>query len=179
MRSPSTSPSAFSLVEVTLALAIATFCLITIFALLPVGLASNKEAVEQTSAMNVLSAVAADLHSTVASGTSTVNSTRFGISVPAVPSAPAITTSTNVQYSYISEDGQPSSTNSNAKYLLHVWITTPAPSSYKKVFPPPVQTINVASKSATQARLLLTWPAQANYLSPVGSAETIISLDRN
>ena len=70
--------SAFSLVEVTLALGIAAVCLISIFGLLPVGVNSNKASIEQTKAVNLLTAVVADLRST--SKTASV-SPGFGISV--------------------------------------------------------------------------------------------------
>src|SRR5438067_2326768 len=51
----------FSLVEVTIALGIGAFCLIAIFGLLPVGLTSNRNSVEQTKAAGVATAVFTDL----------------------------------------------------------------------------------------------------------------------
>lgn len=70
--------SAFSLVEVTLALGIAAVCLISIFGLLPVGVNSNKASIEQTKAVNLLTAVVSDLRSTAK--TASV-SPGFGISI--------------------------------------------------------------------------------------------------
>ncbi|MFZ4779265.1 MAG: Verru_Chthon cassette protein B [Terrimicrobiaceae bacterium] len=51
-------PSAFSLVEVTLALGIVSFCLLAVVGLLPAGLKSIKNANEQAGAANVVGAVA-------------------------------------------------------------------------------------------------------------------------
>jgi hypothetical protein len=56
--------SAFSLVEVTLALGVAAFCLIAVFGLLPVGLQTNRNANSQTAATNIITSVEADLRAT-------------------------------------------------------------------------------------------------------------------
>jgi uncharacterized protein (TIGR02598 family) len=56
--------SAFSLVEVTLALGIAGFCLITIIGLVPVAVLTNRNATSQTAATNIMSSVVADLRAT-------------------------------------------------------------------------------------------------------------------
>jgi uncharacterized protein (TIGR02598 family) len=54
----------FSLVEVTLALGIAAFCLIALFGLLPLGIQTNQSSISQTAAASVLSSVVADLRAT-------------------------------------------------------------------------------------------------------------------
>ncbi len=56
--------AAFSLVEVTLALGIAAFCLVAVFGLMPVGVQTNRNATSQTAATNVIAAVVADLRAT-------------------------------------------------------------------------------------------------------------------
>jgi type II secretory pathway pseudopilin PulG len=56
-----TNSSAFSLVEVTLALGIVSFALVAVIGLLPVGLKSIKNANEQAGAANVLNAIAGSL----------------------------------------------------------------------------------------------------------------------
>lgn len=58
---------AFSLVEVTLALGIVSFALVSVLGLLPVGLRSIKNANEQAGAANVLNAIAASLRAATAS----------------------------------------------------------------------------------------------------------------
>jgi uncharacterized protein (TIGR02598 family) len=68
--------SAFSLVEVTLALGIAAFCLITIIGLVPVAVLTNRNATSQTAATNIMSSVVADLRATLKS---TDTSAQFAI----------------------------------------------------------------------------------------------------
>src|SRR6266446_4189948 len=52
---------AFSLVEVTLALGIAAFCLLAVFGLMPIGVQTNRNASSQTAAANIMAAVIAAL----------------------------------------------------------------------------------------------------------------------
>jgi Tfp pilus assembly protein PilV len=56
-----TDPSAFSLVEVTLALGVAAFSLLVILGMLPVSLKTNQSSSQQTTANGIISQVAADL----------------------------------------------------------------------------------------------------------------------
>jgi uncharacterized protein (TIGR02598 family) len=58
------SAAAFSLVELTLAIGIAAFCLIAVFGLMPVGVQTNRNATSQTAATSILSDVIADLRAT-------------------------------------------------------------------------------------------------------------------
>lgn len=68
--------SAFSLVEVTLALGIVSFALVAVLGLLPVGLKSVKNANEQAGAANVLNVLASSLR--MASSTNaSIFTTRF------------------------------------------------------------------------------------------------------
>lgn len=53
--------AAFSLVEVTLALGIAAFCLLTAFALIPVALKTQQASIQQTTANTIASQIVADL----------------------------------------------------------------------------------------------------------------------
>ena len=53
--------AAFSLVELTLAVGIAAFCLIAVFGLIPVGVQTNRNATSQTAATNILSSVVSDI----------------------------------------------------------------------------------------------------------------------
>lgn len=77
-RSP-VSTSAFSLVEVTLALGVAAFCLMAVFGLMPVGVQTNRNATSQTTATNIIAAVVADLRATLkTSATSSQFAVTFG-----------------------------------------------------------------------------------------------------
>src|SRR5437660_1415580 len=60
-------PAGFSLVEVTLALGVAAFCLIALLGLLPLGMQTNQSAVSQTAAASILSSLVADLRATARS----------------------------------------------------------------------------------------------------------------
>ena len=53
--------SAFSLVEVTLALGVAAFCLIAVLGLMPAGVQTNRNATSQTAATNIIASVIADM----------------------------------------------------------------------------------------------------------------------
>lgn len=70
---------AFSLVEVAVALGVAAFCLIAVFALLPVGMNANRNAIAQSAAIDILSAVTSDLRATPnSSNTSSLFGITFG-----------------------------------------------------------------------------------------------------
>src|SRR5947208_15223628 len=76
------SRSAFSLVEVTLALGVAAVSLIAIFGLLVTGTQTNHTAVEQSASSDIVTTVAADLRATPKTSST---STQFGITIPANP----------------------------------------------------------------------------------------------
>jgi len=97
----------FSLVEVTLALGIAAFCLIAVFGLIPVGVQANRNATSQTAATNIVAAVVADLRATP---TTSTTSTQYGI-----------TFGTNPPPLYFDGAGQFStSLGANSRYQLGV-----------------------------------------------------------
>ena len=68
--------SAFSLVEVTLALGVAAFCLLALFGLIPVSMQTNRNATNQTAATSIIAGVVADLRATP---TANSTSAQFGI----------------------------------------------------------------------------------------------------
>jgi uncharacterized protein (TIGR02598 family) len=76
MKPRSYTIAAFSLVEVTLALGIAAFCLMAVFGLMPVGVQTNRSATSQTAATNIMAAVVADLRATPSASNTSV---QFGI----------------------------------------------------------------------------------------------------
>jgi uncharacterized protein (TIGR02598 family) len=57
---------AFSLVELTLAIGIAAFCLLAVMALIPVAVQTNRNATSQTAATNIVASVSADMRATTA-----------------------------------------------------------------------------------------------------------------
>ena len=72
------SIAAFSLVEVTLAIGIAAFCLISVFALIPIAVQTNRNATSQTAATNIIASVIADMRATQGT-TSAQYGIQFGI----------------------------------------------------------------------------------------------------
>jgi uncharacterized protein (TIGR02598 family) len=65
MKRPSGRIVAFSLVEVTLALGVAAFCLIAMIGMLPIGLKTQQAAVQQTTANQIVSQIFSDLRADV------------------------------------------------------------------------------------------------------------------
>jgi Tfp pilus assembly protein PilV len=154
MKTRRSSISGFSLVEVTLALGVVVFCLVSVFGLLAVGVSSTTASIDQTAATNILTSIAADLESTAKAGqTSPV----FGITLPLANAAtaqvsPAI---------YIGEDGQKAATAATARYQLNVWTTG-----------------STATRQESLVRLVISWPPQAPYANAQGYVETVIALNR-
>jgi uncharacterized protein (TIGR02598 family) len=141
--------SGFSLVEVTLALGIAGFCLIAVFGLLPIGLKSNSMAIEQTKAVSVIGGIAADLRNTPRSAT---KSPRYQIDLPLA----------GTKTIYLTEDGVAVAQAGDARY--RVAISAPAGPS---------------GRMATWLDVKASWPAPAAPANAAGSVETFLALDRN
>jgi uncharacterized protein (TIGR02598 family) len=121
--------AAFSLVELTLALGIAAFCLIAVFGLMPIGVQTNRNATSQTAATNIIAVVVADLRATPRTNTT---SSQF-----------AITFGTNATL-YFDGAGQFStSLGDNSRYRLNVTWNASAPTGspyadLKVTWPAPV-----------------------------------------
>ena len=107
--------AAFSLVELTLALGIAAFCLMTVFALVPVAVLTNRNATSQTAATNVMAAVVTDLRATP---TAKSTSAQFGITYA----------TSGIQTRYFDDSGTASiSPTANSRYRLDItWSLAPA-----------------------------------------------------
>ena len=163
MRRLNFTAAAFSLVEVTLALGIAAFCLIAVFGLMPIGVQTNRNATSQTAATNILSSVVSDIRASP-KGSST-NSAQYGIR----RSKGSTTT--------VCFDGQGMSTTlagnvtcpvGNYRYRLYV-----------RIYPIGAQPAYLAS----YAYLKVVWPAAVDPLSatiaPSGSVETVATFFTN
>ena len=164
------SIGAFSLVEVTLALGIVAFCLITVMGLIPVGVQVNRNATSQTRATNVMAAVVADLRSSKTRSTSA----RFGITIPsnhtlgAGSNCDRCSSCWNAQTQTIYFDGSGQVVASTAA-LYRVTLTL-------------VQNPTATSTAgALFYDVRATWPAQADpcATTPSGSVETLAAFDRN
>jgi uncharacterized protein (TIGR02598 family) len=179
--------SAFSLVEVTLALGIASFSLLAILALLPASSNSNQRTVQQTADANLARAIAADLRATSKTSPPTnQNSPRYHITVPA-PIVGTPTSSSSLTHTiFLREDGSAAASNpllaqdadadptQDPKYRAAITFTTANSSSATS-----------PQRKATIARILLTWPALADKSGTApptnytGSYEIMTALDRN
>jgi uncharacterized protein (TIGR02598 family) len=154
-------PNAFSLVELTLALGVASVSLLAIFALLPVGVKTNQVAIEQNASTDILSAVAADLRATPVTNPrgGAATSPRFGIAIPSNPVGANTTTTL-----YFTTEGR--------------LATILAPASRYRVSVTFLSN-GAAARTATFAHLTATWPAPAAPINAEGTAEMFVALDRN
>jgi Tfp pilus assembly protein PilV len=171
----------FSLVEVTLALGVVVFCLVTIMGLLAVGINTTHVSTVQTSAVNILTAVASDVEAAPnitpsytpvqAKGTKAETSLIYGIKLPAggagalyatqaLP-APAPTYTVIQSPIYIGENGQVVTTAASALYQLNFWINA-----------------STATQQETFVRLIISWPAAAAYTSAQGNVESVLAINR-
>ena len=155
---------AFSLVEVTIALGIASFCLVVTFALLPVGMTTNRDSIEQTTAASLSSSIVADLRGTPNTGAAST-SPRYGIAFPAPGSA-----AQNTSF-FINTDGSTnnlSTATGTPLFRATITVTTPA-----------------SGRAATTGRVWITWPGLADQnmgalpTHYAGSFITVVGLDRN
>ena len=146
-----------SLVEVTLALGIAAFCLIALFGIMPVGIQTNRSATSQTAATNIIAAVVAELRATP---TANSTSSQFCISFG------------TARLLYFDSAGQCSSDLAGS--------TSPCGVAWS----PPLQTryqMNIAwtgSSALRYADLKVTWPAAATTTNANGSVEMVAAFDR-
>jgi len=186
----------FSLIEVTLALGIAAFCLLTVFGLLPLGLNSNQNAFEQTAAAGIATAIASDLHGTPVVSTASVSSTtsRFQFVIPNAGTN-ILPTGSTFQTLYFSQDASPTNINAGTgSGIGSAAVSTYPPSRYRATVTfQPEDTTSQNPPGVTSAPrnkifkvwILITWPALADP-SPTafpsnfaGSYETVTTLNCN
>jgi len=153
MRLSNRTKPAFSLVELTLALGVAAFCLLAVFGLMPVGVQTNRNATSQTAAASVMAAVIADLRATPKVNTT---SAKFGI-----------TFGTNPPALYFDGSGQfATSLGTNSRYQLNLtWNVA--------------NLTGACSTAVPCADLKATWPAAATPANAGGSAEMFAAFNRN
>jgi uncharacterized protein (TIGR02598 family) len=155
-----TDPSAFSLVEVTLALGVAAFSLLVILGMLPVSLKTNQSSSQQTTANGIISQVAADLRAAARLPPGQV-SKQFSLHPhnggPWDPTP---------DYLYFDYDGRPTGTNQSTApsgVLYRVTVT------YRL---PPTDTTSLAD-------IRVSWPAaQSDQTKVAGSVEMFVAINR-
>lgn len=164
MNGRSRSSSAFSLVEVTLALGVAAFALIAILGMLPVGLKSQQAGIQQTTANQIISEILADLRADVRlppGQASKEQISGFGLHGHwAAVATPDTLYFTNAA----TQTGSVNSSPVPADAVFRTKITY--------LFPPTATT--------SLADITVSWPAQVDPTTgvPAGSVETFIAVNR-
>jgi len=151
----------FSLVELTLALGVAAFCLLAVFGLMPIGVQTNRNATSQTRATNIMAGIIADLRAT---STSSTTSAQFGI------------TFGTCKRLYFDSEGQVT-----ASGTCDETITLPPTSRYQlNVTWNVPNSTGACSAVLPCADLRVTWPAAVDptTTTPNGSAEMFAAFDR-
>jgi len=151
---------AFSLIEVTLAIGVAAISLLTIFALLPLGVQTNQRSIEQTASADILSSVAADLRATPVTSPKggATSSPQFHIAIPAAGSTG---TPTTLFFNSVGQSADSLQTDSRYRVIVTFLAN------------------DGGTSTATFANLKVIWPAPAMVESAEGSAEIFAALDRN
>ena len=163
--------SGFSLVEVTLAIGIAAFCLITVVGVIPVGVQVNRNATSQTTATNIMATLVTDLRST---SKNKFGSTRFGITIPSDHTSGADPTCQRCAGCWNSQ--------TQTKYFDGSGKVVASTAALYRVTLTLVQ--NPTATTATGAlfyNIRATWPAAADpcAITPSGSVEMLAAFDRN
>ena len=159
MRFSNRTKAAFTLVELTLALAVAAFCLMAVFGLMPVGVQTNRNATSQTRTANIMAAIVADLRATPKANTT---SAQFCIT---------FATSGTLAL-YFDSEGRCSSDSAGSTSPCGVTWTPALNTRYKG---------NITWSGSTAlpyADIKVTWPASATIANASGSAEMFAAFDR-
>lgn len=157
----------FSLIEVVLALAIASFCIVSVGGLIPVGLQTNQTASGQTVTNGIVSSIVADLRSTPIPSTANPNplSPQYGISIPANPVSTTTTTTL-----YFATDGSFNTVQqSNSVYMAVITFMANGSTS-------------TGDKTSIFSSITVEWPIPASATPStkcLNSYQTFIGLDRD
>ena len=152
------SSLSFSLVEVTLALGVAAFCLIAVLGLLPVGLKTQQTSISQTAANALITEIVADLRASFRKPGNN-NSSQFGLELKKLPPGQARKYTPDPLYFAIDGTQQNGSAGAVYRATITYFSTTDA--------------------TSTLANITISWPAtQADLTKVAGSAEVLAVIDR-
>ena len=162
MNHRSQSRSAFSLIEVTLAIGVAAFCLIAVMGLLPVAIKIQQASVQQTKANAIISQISSDLLADVR--------------LPPGQASKAQGDWSNL-HGHWAQVATPDV----------LYFTNDAKQTGYQGAPPPDATFRATitymlppTTTTSLANIKVTWPASVDPATgaPAGSAETFISVNR-
>lgn len=156
-------PHAFSLVELTLALGVAAFCLIAVFGLMPVGLQTNRNATSQTTATNIIALVVADLRANYKTPQNDWRSPLLWITLGTPKTL------------YFDSQSRCSSDLAGTNPCGAGFLVSPLQTWYRVKVTFPLSTGNL-----TYASIKVTWPAGADpaTTTPTGSVEMFAAFNK-
>lgn len=144
---------AFSLIEVTLAIGICAFAMISMVALLPMGLKLNGELDDSARSVSIAGAIAADRLSSL------LNTPSLTYRTPALLDSSGKPVPLSEFSFYVTETGEHTTTPSEARYKATLQY---------------IPVSNVDFKPPFYIALRISWPALA--ANPTGNFETIITI---
>jgi uncharacterized protein (TIGR02598 family) len=161
---PLRETGAFSLVEITLALGIAAFCLLGVLGLLRAGLQTQRTSVQQTTANEILSEVAADLRASV----------RY---------PPGLADRLNDQQFRLRGHWAHVGTPDTLYFTNEGWQTgglTPASTPSDAVSRLTLTYLTPPTETTALANITVSWPAQVDPATgtPAGKVQTFVAVNR-
>ena len=157
MKAYARSAAGFSLIEVTLALGVAAFCLIAVIGLMAVGLKTQQASVQQTKANAIISQIVADLRAAMRLPPGQ-QSKQFSLTGHWAAQA-------SPDQLYFMTDGT---------FIVGSTNQTTVPTN--AVFGATVTYLKPPTETTSLADITVTWPAQSAV--PTGSVETFAAINR-
>ncbi|PYV78182.1 MAG: hypothetical protein DMG96_08935 [Acidobacteria bacterium] len=153
--------AAFSLVEITLAIGVAAFCLIAVLGLLPVALKTQQASMQQTTANDVLSQILGDLRADIR--------------------LPPGQVSHEGEYGFGLHGHWAQMYAPDTLYFTNqAKITTATSTTDPPVFRATITYLFPPNASTSVAKMIVSWPAQVDPATavPAGWVETFIAVNR-
>lgn len=174
VRSCSEQNAGFTLVEVTLALGIAAFCLVALMGLLPTSLKTQQSSIQQTTASQIISEISTFLRADVRLHPGQLSK---ACPDPPDPNEPCDWSNLNGHWRnvapadtmFFTNEGKPTGT-----------VTQPNNVPADAVFRARITYITPGTQSTSLASIRVTWPAAIDPENgvPAGSVISVLSVDR-
>lgn len=132
----------FTMVEVTLALALVTFCLLALIGLIPAGLESLRSSSTHTSAITCMQQISGAIRSSIQAAPDQFQAGGAYRDLSWRTGGPAV----SLTWQNLSASGFPSLDASETRFAAHVEVTPPA-----------------AATDSGQAMVSVAWPAEATW----------------